>query len=301
MSRLSECINRFGNIQFVQFEETQNGIVLLKIDHPLASATISIDGGQVLSWHPKSQQAPVLWGTQAQHWLKGRAIRAGVPVCWPWFGAHPTDNTLPSHGYARLCPWELKEISTRSSEELEISLTMLSEHEVALSNHFAAKLTVQISVGESLSISLTTENTGEQTIKLTEALHAYFFVSDIASIQIEGLEGCEYIDLIDHNRSKTQQGLVSFSGETGRVYQNTANDCLIHDMALNRTIRIQKKGSLSTVVWNPWLETAKKMDDLGPSAWREMVCLESANALDCAMSIEAGAQHTLAARYSVET
>ncbi|MDN3988094.1 D-hexose-6-phosphate mutarotase [Zwartia vadi] len=300
MSRLNECINRYGNNQYVQFEETQNGIVLLKIDHPLASATISIDGGQVLSWHPKSQQVPVLWGTQTQHWLKGRAIRAGVPVCWPWFGAHPTDNTLPSHGYARLCPWELTDISTNSSDTLEIYLSMLPVHEFALSLPFAASLTAQITVGESLSISLMTENTGEQSIKLTEALHAYFFVSDIASIQIEGLEGCEYIDLIDHNRSKTQQGLVSFSGETGRVYQNTTNDCLIRDMALNRSIRIQKNGSLSTVVWNPWLETAKKMDDLGPSAWREMVCLESANALDCAMTLEAGAQHTLAVRYSVE-
>jgi len=300
MNTLKECITHFGDHEHIAFEQLESGIVLMQINHPLASATISLDGGQILAWHPKSHTTPVLWGADSVHWLKGRAIRAGVPICWPWFGAHPTETKWPSHGYARICPWELTDISILPSGEPEISMKMLPVHAAALQHQFAASLSTRITVGESLSIALMTENTGQDSLRLTEALHAYFVVSDISNIQIEGLNRCEYIDLIDHNAVKTQYGSVYLTGETGRVYQNTKSDCLIHDSVLNRTIRVEKSGSESTVVWNPWAATASKMDDLGPLTWKKMVCVESANTFDHTITLEAGAQHTLAVRYSVD-
>jgi len=299
MNTLKEYINRYGDQKHVTFEQLENGIVLMQIDHPLASATISLDGGQILAWHPKSQSHPVLWGADSAHWLKGRAIRAGVPICWPWFGAHPTETKWPSHGYARVCPWALTNISTLPSGELEISMKMLPDHEAAFLHQFEASLSTRITVGESLSIALLTENTGQHPLCLTEALHAYFVVSDVSDVQIEGLNHCEYVDLIDRNVIKTQYGSVFLTAETGRVYQNTKSDCLIRDSALNRTIRVEKSGSESTVVWNPWAETASKMDDLGPLAWKKMVCVESANAWDHTITLAAGTQHSLTVRYSV--
>lgn len=125
-------------------------------------------------------------------------------------------------------------------------------------------------------------------------------MSDIRHVEVEGLTECDYVDLIDRNIRKTQHGIVQFSGETGRVYLNTKNDCRLFDPAYKRTIKIKKSGSSSTVLWNPWLETASNMEDLGPVLWQKMVCIESANALDDAVRIEAGRQHTLSVNYEVE-
>jgi D-hexose-6-phosphate mutarotase len=301
MSKLKELQNRFGDCDYITFEQTEQDVVLIHVNHPLATATISLQGGQVLEWKPRSQVEPVLWSADPTHWLSGRAIRAGVPICWPWFGAHPTEQAAPAHGYARLCDWEVAEISMESLGTIDIDLRMMPTHEVATRYPLNATLVSRISVGEALSISLTTTNTGEAPITITEALHAYFNVGEIDDIQIEGIEGNDFIDLIDQNIRKTQVGAIRFTGETGRVYLNTLNECFIVDRALGRTIKIEKSNSHSTVVWNPWLETASKMNDLGPVAWQKLVCVESANALENFVMIKPRSQHTLTVRYSIGT
>jgi glucose-6-phosphate 1-epimerase len=298
MSKLKELQNRFGDCDCMTFEQTGQDVVLIHINQPQATATISLQGGQVLEWQPTSQAVPVLWSADSTHWLAGRAIRAGVPICWPWFGAHSTERTAPAHGYARLCDWEVAAISTGPLGTVDIDLSMVPTHEAAMHYPLSASLTTRISVGDALSISLTTTNTGEDPIIITEALHAYFNVGEIDDIQIEGLEGCDYIDLVDQNIRKTQVGAVRISSETGQVFLNTLKDCFIVDRALGRTIKIEKSSSHSTVVWNPWLETAAKMIDLGPVAWQKMVCVESANALDNFVTLEPGGQHILTVKYS---
>jgi D-hexose-6-phosphate mutarotase len=76
---------------------------------------------------------------------------------------------------------------------------------------------------------------------------------------------------------------------------------VIEDDMLGRRIHVAKSGSLSTVVWTPWTEKANRMGDLGqPEGWREMVCVESANAFDNAVNVAAGARHTLIVEYSAE-
>jgi D-hexose-6-phosphate mutarotase len=300
MHKLKELQNRFGDSDYIAFEQTDHNVVLIHINHPLATATISLQGGQVLEWRPKSQAEPVLWSTDRTHWLLGRAIRAGVPICWPWFGAHPAEKTAPAHGYARLCNWEVISISQEFLGTIDVVLNMLPTHEAAMRYQLKATLEARFSIGETLSISLTTTNTGEDLITITEALHAYFKIDDLNDIQIKGLNGCDYIDLIDHNLRKTQVDVLRLSGETGRVYLNTLNDCYIVDRALGRTIKIEKSGSYNTIVWNPWIETASKMNDLGPIAWQEMVCVESANALDNFITLEPRAEHILTVKYSID-
>lgn len=299
MNTLKDWQDRFGD-QYVVFEESQDGIVLVKIDHPLATATISLQGGQVLQWQPKFQVQPVLWSAESMHWKKGRAIRAGIPICWPWFGAHPVDSSAPAHGYARICPWEVTSVSTSHSGPVEICMAMPMASRSTATQIEKVTLTSRMSIGETLSISLATNNASNQPLVITEALHAYFKVSDIRDIEILGLNECEYIDLIDQNARKTQTGAVRFTNETGRVFINTMNDCFIHDSGYDRTIKIEKTGSQSTVVWNPWQDTASKMNDLGSEQWQKMVCIETANALDNAQFIESCAQHTLSVKYSIE-
>ncbi len=296
---LSNLRKKFSKDNHIAFEQLDNGIILAKIDNAYATATISLYGGQVVEWQPKSQTAPVLWCSKLVQYKPGKAIRAGVPICWPWFGAHPTETKSPSHGYARISEWDLMSVSTTVSGSTEICMTML-DSEYSISHlGIKAKLAIRISIGEELSIALTTTNTGNEAITMTEALHAYFCIGDIAHIKISGLNECDYVDLVDGNSLKTQSGAIEFSEELGRVYLDTTADCLIEDPVLHRTLRITKTGSQSTVVWNPWLETASTMDDLGPEGWRSMVCVESANALADAVTVAPGEQHTLSVTYSV--
>lgn len=301
MRTLKELQNHFGDCAHISFEQTEQDVVLIRINHPLATATISLEGGQVLEWQPKSQIKPVLWRADPALWQKGRAIRAGVPICWPWFGAHPTEPSAPAHGYARLCEWEVAAISTGPLGTVDIDLSMVPTHESATRYPLSATLATRISVGNALSISLTTTNIGKDPIIITEALHAYFKIGKIDGIQIKGLEGNDYVDLIDQNIRKKQVGALGFAGETGKVFLNTLKDCFIVDHTLSRIIKIEKSGSHSTVVWNPWLETASKMNDLGSVAWQEMVCVESANALENFVTLEPKGQHTLTVKYSIDT
>lgn len=300
MKQLQALQEQFGGHPHIRFEALDSGLILIHVDQPQATATLCLQGGQILEWHPRSQHSPVLWRTELKEFAKDRPIRAGVPICWPWFGPHPTLKLAPSHGYARVSCWELNEISKAPNGETVICMTMCDAP--AACEHYAlsAALSIRIAIGETLSLSLSTTNMENQAITMTEALHAYFYVSDIRQVSIQGLNGCEYVDLIDQNAVKSQSGPVTFAGETGRVYVNTQKDCLIVDRELGRSILVEKSGSQSTVVWNPWAVTASKMDDLGPTGWQTMVCLESANAFKNAVMLGAGETHTLSVKYSVQ-
>lgn len=56
----------------------------LRIETPLATAEVSLFGGQVLSWAPAGQE-DVFWLSPLRAELP-TPIRGGVPVCWPYFG-----------------------------------------------------------------------------------------------------------------------------------------------------------------------------------------------------------------------
>lgn len=299
MNQANELQEKFGHDNHIVFEQLDSGIVLAKIDNALATAIVSLYGGQVIQWQPKSQVLPVLWMSDLAQYLPGKAIRGGIPVCWPWFGAHPEETKLPSHGYARISECKITSVATDLSGATVLCMAWSAPDDHLGLSGIPATLSIRITVGEFLSVELTTTSTASETITFTEALHTYFKVSDISRVQIFGLNACRYVDLIDNNSIKTQSDSISFSEETGRVYVGTDADCFLVDPGLKRTIRVSKSGSQSTVVWNPWLDTATKMDDLGPTGWKTMVCIESANALQNTVTLAPGAHHTIAVNYSV--
>jgi D-hexose-6-phosphate mutarotase len=234
------------------------------------------------------------------NYQQGKAIRSGVPICWPWFGAHPTNVALPGHGYARITNWELAEIQNLSNGATVFNLTLgKSKLDYAYSPN-AVRLELKVTVGATLEVALTTTNLSDQDISFTEGLHTYFQISDIANIRVLGLEGSQYIDLVNQNRRLSQLGSITFNGELGRIFLDNQAACVIEDPTFKRRIRIEKTGSNSTAVWNPGLDVASKMNDLGAAGWRDMVCVESANALVNAVTILPGSFHRHSAIYSVE-
>jgi glucose-6-phosphate 1-epimerase len=157
-------------------------------------------------------------------------------------------------------------------------------------------------VGETLRMELTTENTGAGDFVIGEALHTYFRIGDIGEVRVKGLEDCDYWDKVGGSTMRRQSGEINFTGETDRVYVNTAAECVIEDDKLKRHIHVAKSGSLSTVVWTPWSEKAKKMGDMGqPDGWREMVCVESVNAMENVVKVAVGTRHTMIVEYRAES
>ena len=284
------------NASILIFESLEDDIDVLNIETSLAILRVSLYGGQILSWQPKAEINPVLWLSSSAQYRHGKAIRGGVPVCWPWFGNHPTDPLQPSHGFARLSNWVIKEIRTLSDGE---ALIVLSLDDVKVGALGFADLRLHIYMGLSLKISLITINRSSHQINFTEGLHTYFKISDIENIQIIGLHGSEYIDLYDGDSTKTQTGEVTLEGGLCKIFYKNDSDCIIRDFGLRRQIKIEKSGSLTTAIWNPGLNVAQEMIDIGD--WRSMVCVESANAFSDQVNLMPGKTHIHSVVYSLQS
>lgn len=274
----------------VVLEETVPGFPLLKITNRHAKASLSLYGGHVLSYQPNGHR-DLLWLSSKAVYQEGRSIRGGIPLCWPWFGPHPEQAEWPSHGFARHRRWRLDTVRTLSDESSELRLSLPEPKSEAWREH--CELALRVTVGERLQVALTTRNTGENTFHLSAALHSYFAVSDIGAILLTGLDDTVYRDALDNNRCKRQQGDIRFEGELDRVYRNTAATVIIDDPGYARRISVAKRGSRSTVVWNPWLEKSARLGDFTEGGYRQMVCVETANADDDRVMLAAGESHTL--------
>ncbi|HZV98581.1 MAG TPA: D-hexose-6-phosphate mutarotase [Methylophilaceae bacterium] len=285
----------------LRFSEDANGLVTLEIENALATATLALQGGHLIHWQPRHADQPVLWLSKRARFVHGRSIRGGVPICWPWFGAHPSDDRLCPHGFARVMPWRLLEstVLENGATRLVLQITDTPVAHAQLPHPYELKLTVI--VGETLQMSLATTNHDTEPFTIGEALHTYFQVSDIEGISVSGLEGAEYADKVKNFARDTEQGPLKFDQEFDRVYLNTQADCTIEDPGFNRRIRVKKSGSLSTVVWTPWKQKAEDLVDIGQGDdWRHMICVESANAQDNIVSVAPGTTHVLTVEYSTE-
>jgi dihydroxy-acid dehydratase len=300
----ADPLARFAIPGEVVFRSGAGGLTYVDIDNHGGRATICLQGAHVVSFRPKSQQEPVVWLSDAAAFAPGKSIRGGAPVCWPWFGAHAAEASYPAHGFARTVAWEVTGTRRRNDAKTEITLQLADTPQTRAQWPHPTRLTLTVVVGDKLEMQLATTNLGAAPVQIGEALHTYLHVSDIGAVKVSGLEGSEYHDKVDHFATKKQRGAIAFDGEVDRVYVNTPADCVIEDAGLKRRIRIAKSGSLSTIVWTPWTEKAEKMGDLGRgksgAGWREMVCVESANAMDNVVTVAPGETHTLAVTYSVE-
>ncbi len=297
---LKDLNDRFAIPFKLRFIALGDGLISADITNAHASASICLQGGHLLSWQPVSSLEPVIWMSPDAKFALKAPIRGGIPVCWPWFGAHGSESAFPAHGFARTQPWQVK--STRSLDDgsTEISLTLPITTAMQTMWPHQAQLDMLINVGASLKIALITRNLSDSDFNITEALHTYFAVSDVAQVQVDGLDGVHFHDKAAGWTEGNQVGAIGFAAEVDRVYVNTPERCTIVDPGCNRRIHIAKLGSQSTVVWNPWAARAEQMGDLGQDGWKRFVCVESANALENFVTVPAGKSHTLAVEYRVE-
>ncbi len=295
---ISALNNRFAIDDRISFRDLGGEFIVADIANRHCSASISLQGAHLLSWTPSGQQ-PVIWMSDDAQLRKGKSVRGGIPVCWPWFGAHDSEISFPAHGFARTSMWNVTASELLADDSCYISFQLAVAANHPLWPH-PTQCELRMTLGATLDMQLITTNHGDEAMTIGQALHTYFSVGDIRSVSVLGLDGCAYLDKPDEFKQKQQHGPVILHDEVDRVYLNTADDCLIKDPIHQRSIRIAKTGSASTIVWNPWQQRAEAMGDMGDDGYLTMLCVESANAADDRIEIQPGSSHTLSIRYSIE-
>ena len=283
----------------LHFKTGKGDMPIVEIQNEQASATISLQGAHLLSWIPKGEEE-VIWLSEDAKFAAGKSVRGGIPICWPWFGAHETNADYPAHGFARTTNWEVLSTEALGNGNTRISLTTQPQLETQAMWPAETTVIFQLTIGKKLQMELITHNNGTKPITISQALHAYFKVGDISKVLLYGLDDFKYLDKLKGFKRKHQHGPLHFTKEVDRIYLDTTSDCVIEDKKLKRNIVINKCGSHSTVVWNPWQETAAKMGDLGEEGYKKMLCVESSNAAEDSVTIEPRKEHQLWVQYEVQ-
>ena len=280
----------------VRLVELAPGYPVLEIQHAAAQARVALHGAQLMEWTPAGHK-PVIYLSPEAVYREDKAIRGGIPVCWPWFGHH-ADPKLPQHGFVRTRIWEVVE-AAEDAAGVKLKLTLQDDEATRCLWPHAFRVVVEMHLGAELHVSLKMENTDAAAVTITGALHTYFVVGDIRQVTIEGLDGASYLDTVGPHMERKQSGDVIIDREVDRIYRSSA-EVRIKDGALRRVISIQGAGSQSTVVWNPWIEKAHALADLPDEDYPHFVCVETANAWNDQITLAPGAAHELAATIRIQ-
>jgi D-hexose-6-phosphate mutarotase len=283
-------------------EKGSGGLDRVVIEGADAEAHVYLHGAHVTHFQPRGAR-PVLFVSRKSHFeagVPGKPIRGGVPVCFPWFGPKAGDAAAPMHGFARLLAWELDDAERDGQGRVRVSFRLGADDftRKLFPRDFTAMF--EVTVDARLRMELIVRNAGREPVTFEEALHSYFAVGDARRITVGGLEGAPYIDKTEaFARKPGEPAPIALTRETDRVYPGARGTATIDDPAWGRRIVVEKAGSATTVVWNPWIAKAKAMADFGDDEWTEMVCVETANAMDDAVTIGPGETHAVSATIGV--
>ena len=290
---IAELDRRFAIPGAAQVVEGNGGLPKVRINSSEATGEIYLHGAHVTSWKPAGEEE-VLFLSSRSRWEDGRAIRGGVPICFPWFGENAEHPQAPAHGFARAKAWQLESIMQVGGA---VTVSMFTESDENTKRWWPAefRLVHRATFGSELGLELVATNTGRAPLRFEEALHAYHRVGDIEKARVGGLDTVHYLDKTDSNRKKLQHGEIAIVSETDRVYLNTSDAIELDDPVLHRRTRVTKENSRSTVVWNPWAQKAHSLSDFGDDEWIHMICIETSNVSDCAVDLAPGQQHKMKA------
>ncbi len=265
--------NEFGRIEL--FELAQ-GLQALRFVHQKGQGSVSLYGGQVLTWQPNDHQ-PVFWLSNDSDYSAGKAIRGGVPICWPWFGgevklANGSLKQVSNHGFARQNQWKIGDIEISASA---VAITLSLQGDNFLPYWPAAcQLTQTLVFAESFQQTLQMKNLSNKTLEYTGALHSYFCVGSPEETEIPALNNVAFEDKLTGSVEQ-KSTLANCHGPIDRIYHSNANMVII-DHNWQRELEVSSQGCQQWVLWNPGAD-AQAMQDVHAQGENEFVCLEAAN------------------------
>ncbi len=286
-----QTLEKFEIPHIVRFEKNQYGLTKMIITNDLAEAEIYLFGGNLTHFQPKGEMAVIFEGKKSEM-HPDKTLHAGIPICWPWFGPHPTDSSKPQHGFVRNRLWEVREVEQLPAGETQVVLGLSEDKETLELFAHPFKLELTFTIGKQLHVDLKTYNSDTCPISFTQALHNYFFVSDIDQVVVNGVEDVPFIDLTDEDKEKREAAPLLIDRVINRVYEPTDQRCDIIDKGSSRQVTIDKKGSNSTTIWNPGPNNG--LHDLPGDLYRQFVCVETTNARRDTIILEPGASYHIA-------
>jgi glucose-6-phosphate 1-epimerase len=304
MQILEELNDHFAISGALSFAPGNGGLIVARVSTPACTAEIYLHGAHLAAWQPAGH-APAIFLSERSLFAADKAIRGGVPIIFPWFGARSatpesprTDG--PSHGFARTSLWQVA-FAALAGDDLHLTLTLAPDETSRSLGFDRFQLAYKLVLGAELRMRLTVANQAETPLHFEEALHTYLAVGDAAQVQISGLGDMEFLDKTDGFRRKHQdEEVLTLTQETDRPYLNTAATVTLADPVLRRRITVAKTNSLTTVVWNPWAAAGAKLPDMNPDGWRTMTCIETANAAENAITLAPRSAHTMEAHLRIE-
>ena len=265
-----------------------NGIITLQ--NSVAECKISLFGGNILSYRPKTQKHNVFWLGDLNKFDNVQAIRGGIPICWPRFAQEQLNSHLPRHGFARTSLWTLENVYVDETK-MTAHLCLIPDKQYNL--NICADLFIKIT--DKLECILETTNLGTENFAFSEAFHAYFYVGSRDKTQIKGVQGFQYINLLDGKNYKLDKDLT-ITEEFDSVFMNHTNSVKIVDNKLKRIINLEKKNSNSTVVWNP----NKNVKEASSGQFNKFICVEPANMGDNFVTLSPQEKHSISMIISVK-
>ncbi len=267
-----QTIKQLDELEYLDISNTQGRI------------KIALQGAHIFDFKIKDKK-PLLFLSETARFEKKVPIRGGVPICWPWFGPHKTDTSLPNHGFARISLWEHLATQELSENKTKISLGLKSSKETLTLWPYEFELILEIVMSDILELHLITKNTGNKDIILSQALHTYLNIDDIHTAQLKGLDKKYFYNKVNDSHDNLQEGPLVFNKEVDRVYYG------VEDVLKIERITVQTLKSQTVVVWNPGKTLVEKMPDL--SSYEKMLCIESASGLQGETVLKVGETHTL--------
>ena len=281
----------------ITHKQFDNGFKYIEIQNKNAEAKIALQGAHLFHYKARDKDT-LLWLSKRAYFEEGKAIRGGIPICFPWFGKNNNNSDLPQHGFARTELWEvvLEEEVNESTTHIQLQLKPNTQTLEQWAYLFDIRL--DIIVSDALSIALSITNTDTKPFEISTALHTYLKVSNIDTISIHGLDNREYYDALE-GENAIQKGDVFIREEVDRVYMNPSKMITLLDGDIS--VNLQQEGSNSLVAWNPWVEKSKQMNDMSEDGYRTMVCLETSNAREDARVLKPNELHVLKAVFKSVT
>lgn len=268
-------------------DKTANQYVM--IDHPQVNAAFALHGGHLIHFQV-NEQPPLIWTSPIAIYNDQKAIRGGVPICWPWFGVASADlgENLPSHGFARISKWSIGEINEQTSGVI-LTLILNANHETKKIWPFDFKLTLKATLTDQLKLELITENTGKMPFTYQGALHSYINISNVSSIKLTGLNQKSFNKLTDDFNTKKGDLLIEQAIDS--IYEKAPDTIILKDLDFKRNININNTGNNAEVVWNPWIDGAQGCVDMHDDGYQTMICIESAVLPPTGQLVEPSSMH----------
>ena len=256
------------------------------VDNGIWQAALTTYGGQILTASEYTSHHKVIFLGEKADCRNGNAIRGGVPICWPWFGASPVEGR-PIQGFARTAKWVV--------ERLEKDFCRLTLPQESIPSHladFPFELKFELKLSDALEMALVMKNCGNTGVKISCALHTYFAVSDCEKVTVRGLENAPYT-VKGGSTVPCESVPLQIKGEVCRLYFPQKESLELLDPEWQRKIIISKENSSSTLVWNPGAERCSQIADLKSDEFHDFLCIECNRAGENTMLLQPGREYRI--------